>query len=211
MGGGIVGHRDDGLKLDCPICFQVPVEAVGLAGIGLCICSPAQESIGPRIDGSTRLSAAVRFEPSPPRPSAVSGSLDTLDRYVCGRGYVVTPALALQPLKLGEGALQPAIVQGLVFEDAVEGFRVRDGMGLDDPSMSLFFRCQKSSQVPPVSIDVLYSQHKFIHSCSTMLYKRVNNTNGTVLCPLARSSEYSIATPELSAAWTMRASQKEIL
>ncbi|HEX6906458.1 MAG TPA: hypothetical protein VF154_07630 [Terriglobales bacterium] len=50
----------------------------------------------------------------------MSGSLDTLDRNVCGRGYVVTPALALQPLKLGEGALQPAIVQRLVFEGAVE-------------------------------------------------------------------------------------------
>jgi len=57
----------------------------------------------------------------------VSGSLDTVDRNVCGRGYVVTAALPLQPIELGQGTLQPPVVQRLVAEDPVEGFRVRDG------------------------------------------------------------------------------------
>ncbi len=35
--------------------------------------------------------------------------------------------------ELGEGALQPAVVQGLAAEDAVEGLRVRNGVALDDP------------------------------------------------------------------------------
>ncbi len=41
----------------------------------------------------------------------VSGSLDTVDRNFCGRGHIVALALPLQPLELGEGALQPAVVQ----------------------------------------------------------------------------------------------------
>ena len=45
-----------------------------------------------------------------------------------GRGHIVPTALPLQPLELGEGALQPAGVQGLIFEDAVEGFRIRNGV-----------------------------------------------------------------------------------
>ena len=62
----------------------------------------------------------------------VSGSLDTVDRNFCERGHIVALALPLQPLELGEGALQPAVVQGLVFEDAVEGILVGDGVALDD-------------------------------------------------------------------------------
>ncbi len=62
----------------------------------------------------------VLIPPSARVRCTVSGSLDTVDRNVCGRGYVVIPALPLQPLELGQGTLQAAVVQRLVFEGAVE-------------------------------------------------------------------------------------------
>ncbi len=62
----------------------------------------------------------------------VSGSLDTVDRNFCGRGHIVALALPLQPFELGEGALQPPVVQGLVFEDDVESVLVGNGVALDD-------------------------------------------------------------------------------
>jgi hypothetical protein len=43
------------------------------------------------------------------------------------RRHIVGIALPLQPFELGEGALQTAVVQGLVLEDAVESSAMSAG------------------------------------------------------------------------------------